>query len=240
MAILLSVGLHLLAVLTVALLPYIKLPEAPPAEQGAVELLMVEQKGAEASAPSQPEQNDAESQPATASKADPAEDSKTPPLPLPPLPPTAQQAEEAVPRQSEQPAPARNEPQASEPVPPVAGNAPVFDLAGTDSESNAIALGDQIIPAQRDDRFRNRPPVFPIEAQMLGQHGAVVVVIHVAENGLANGVDLLKSSGVDSLDRAAIGAVRKWHFRPAMKDGHAVPFDMPFRVVFEVNGRVPR
>jgi protein TonB len=109
----------------------------------------------------------------------------------------------------------------------------VFDLEGTDSESNAIVMGGHVLPAMPDDRFRNRPPVYPIEAQIHNEHGSVVVLIHVSENGLATGADVLESSGVEILDQAALTAVRKWHFRPAMKGGQAVPFDYPFRFVFE-------
>ena len=59
------------------------------------------------------------------------------------------------------------------------------------------------------------------------------MVIHVGANGLANGVDVVETSGVPVLDHAAVAAVRKWRFHPAMKDGQTIPFDMPFRFVFE-------
>jgi len=44
---------------------------------------------------------------------------------------------------------------------------------------------------------------------------------------------VLVSSGYDILDQAAVTAVRKWHFRPAMQEGRSIPFDMPFRFIFE-------
>ena len=68
---------------------------------------------------------------------------------------------------------------------------------------------------------------------MRGDHGAVVVMIHVSEAGVATGADVLESSGVELLDRAAIEAVRRWHFHPAMREGRTIPFDMPFRFIFE-------
>jgi protein TonB len=109
----------------------------------------------------------------------------------------------------------------------------VFDLEGTDSESNAIVMGDHVLPALPDDHFRNRPPIYPMEAQTLGEHGEVVVTIHVGESGLAAGADITESSGFRVLDEAVLTAVRKWHFHPALKDGQAIPFDMPFRFIFE-------
>jgi protein TonB len=116
---------------------------------------------------------------------------------------------------------------------PASATGPVFDLAGTESESNAYVLGAGVVPAQPDDRFRNRPPIFPHDAELRGEHGTVVVVIHVSESGVASSVDVMESSGVASLDRAATDAVRKWHFRPAMQEGRSVPFDMPFRFIFQ-------
>ena len=68
---------------------------------------------------------------------------------------------------------------------------------------------------------------------MLGQHGEVVVLIHVGENGLSSGADVVESSGIAVLDQAAVTAVRKWRFHPAMREGRTIPFDMPFRFVFE-------
>jgi protein TonB len=94
-------------------------------------------------------------------------------------------------------------------------------------------MGQGILPAMPDDRFRNRPPIYPIEAQLHGQHGSVTLLIHVGENGVATGVDVQHSSGVDMLDQAAIAAVRNWRFRPALQDGHPVPFDYPFEFIFE-------
>ena len=108
----------------------------------------------------------------------------------------------------------------------------MFNLEGTESDSNAVALGSRILPAMPDNRFRNRPPAYPVEAVMRGEHGEVVVLIHVAENGLATSAEVVESSGVEVLDQAAVTAVRKWRFRPAMQAGRAIPFDMPFRFIF--------
>ena len=111
----------------------------------------------------------------------------------------------------------------------------IFNIGGTDSESSAIAMGDQITPASIDDRARNRPPVYPPDAARRGQKGAVLVLIHVSPDGLAFGADVLQSSGFLALDRAARDAVLVWRFVPAVKNGVPVPFDIPFRIVFDNN-----
>ncbi|MFL5286717.1 MAG: energy transducer TonB [Rhodopila sp.] len=241
----LSLLVHLLSAGVVILLSPVRLTEHSPSEQGAVELLMVEQKGAE---PSQPGQTDtttpqaaephagapnmaqpekAETMPAEKpAPTPPARDSAAEPVPPPPSP-----SANAAPAPA--PEPVRTEPPPSSRKP---AEAPVFDFAGTDSDTNATVLSSsRILPAMPDDRFRNRPPAYPAEAARRGETGSVLVVIHVAPNGYPTGAEVAESSGSDSLDRAAVAAVRKWRFRPAMKAGVAVPFDMPFRFVFSVN-----
>jgi protein TonB len=244
-AVALSVVVHLAAALLVVLLPRILPKEAQPQEQGTVELLMVEKKGAEPSQAGQPKDTNPTpklSEKSDAAKAvDPKDAAVTPPakaVPTPPLPehgdePTPPPIEQVEPKAAETTTPPPQKEAQAQPMPPRSQEAPVFDLGGTDSESNAIVLGGRVLPAMKDDRFRNRPPVYPVEAETRGEHGSVVVVIHVSENGLASGADLLESSGYDVLDQAAMTAVRKWHFRPAMKEGRPVPFDMPFRFIFE-------
>lgn len=120
-----------------------------------------------------------------------------------------------------------------QPAAPPPQKAPVFDLSGTESESNATVMGAQVVPASQDDRYRNRPPIYPREAQMLREGGTVDLLIHVTNTGVTASVDVLSSSGHPVLDRAAIDAVLKWHFRPALREGRSVAFDLPFRFQFE-------
>lgn len=246
MAVVLSVAVHLAAALLVVLWPRI-LPQEPRSqEQGTVELLMVEQKGAEPGQADQPPADKRESAPLDQKVKTPREEAPQAEAPAPapkpnPAPPIPENAEappdpprEQVPAGPANPdiKPAPKQAQA-QPVPPPSPEAPVFNFEGTGSDSNAVALGNRILPAMPDNRFRNRPPAYPTEAEQRGQHGAVVVVIHVSENGSATGVDVMESSGVEVLDQAAVVAVRKWRFHPAMRAGRAIPFDMPFRFIFE-------
>jgi protein TonB len=243
-AVLLSVGVHLAVAALIVLLPRVMPQEARPQEQGTVELLMVEQKGAQSSPRAQPDDGKpAPERPekeatkpaevavpeARAAPATPIPGNGDEPVPLPaeppaPAPPTARPDDRLAANQTE-----------ARPVPRPAQEAPVFDLEGTESESNAIVLGGNVLPAMPDNRFRNRPPVYPLEAEIRGDHGSVVVSIHVSENGVATGADVIESSGVPLLDQAAVTAVRKWHFHPAMKAGRTVPFDMAFRFIFQAD-----
>ena len=213
-----------------------------PQEQGTVELLMVEQKGPQKPRAEEPPNSQAaQAKPGKIQAAKSETDAERLPPGAVPAPATTEGGDEPAALQpkpvstpSTQPDTQSSGQQTAErPAQPATRDAPVFNLEGTESEANAIASGSQILPATPDNRFRNRPPIYPPEAEMRGQHGTVVVLIHVSETGVASGADVLESSGVKTLDQAAVAAVRKWHFHPAMKAGSLVPFDMPFRFVFE-------
>ena len=129
----------------------------------------------------------------------------------------------------------REAPQQPAPAETASPAGPVFDLDGTDSDTNAMVMSGRILPASPDNRFRNRPPTYPLDAAMRNESGDVRLVIHVAADGLAAGVEIVDSSGWTSLDQAAVAAVRKWRFHPALKDGQPVPFDMSFIFNFRAN-----
>jgi periplasmic protein TonB len=232
----LSLGLHV--ALLVALLawfgrgpPVMDVPD----RRGAVELVLVEHEGSgPPAAPPEPAPDVAASTP--------AEEPAQPPPPSPPQPAETAETEEALPLPPPPPPPAPS-PQPARPstapspaAPPVrqAMRAPEINLGGTDSETNAIVRGPSVIPARVDAMFRNKEPVYPPEAVRRAEQGAVMLLIHVSPEGLASGVDVLKSSGYRSLDRAARDAVTAWHFLPAVKDGEPIPFDMALRVNFQL------
>jgi protein TonB len=231
-----SLGLHV--VLLAGLLIWFgrgSLPGDAPDKEGAVELVMVEAQGSGPPAvPPQPAPEISETKP----PEEPA-----PAAPSPPRPVDSTEAGEQLPLPSPAP-PATPSPDPVEPsaptppapAPPVqeATQAPEIRLPGNDSETNAFVIGDRVIPASIDAKFRNKEPVYPPEAARRAEHGAVILLIHVSPEGLASSVDVLESSGHVSLDRAAHDAVAAWHFRPAVKDGQPIPFDMPIRVTFQL------
>ena len=181
-----------------------------------------------AEAKKEPKEQETPDKAAAAPPSPPAPEAPAPDVP-PPTPPAEAQAKAETTTPPPQETPQQTPEKAPQSAP---AKAPVFDLTGTESESNAIVLGGPVIPASQDNRYRNRPPVYPRDAQMRGETGTVEVLIHVTDAGLTGGVDLLASSGSASLDRAAVDAVWKWHFRPALKEGRSVPFDLPFRFEF--------
>lgn len=59
----------------------------------------------------------------------------------------------------------------------------------------------------------------------------------VTADGRVVDTAVLKSSGVSSLDRAAIDAVSRWRFRPGRRHGLAVEMDIALPVRFVVRQR---
>ena len=212
-AVLLSLALHALLLTAV----WVMRPgDQPPdrynlTNQGGIELLPVEVMGAEA-----------ESQTAS-SETTPPPTAAAPPDPSPPVEQHAEGADVPVP----------NEP--TPPEPPSAQQSSLsFNFAGTDSLSNATVTGPNLIPASPDNKARNRPPIYPMEAARQGQRGTVIVLIHVSPFGVTEGAEIMQSSGFQALDQAALDAVRSWRFRPAIQDGQAIAFDMPMKFVFTI------
>ena len=110
-----------------------------------------------------------------------------------------------------------------------------FDKDAVESDTNALVTGDLIVPASPDIKFHNRKPSYPMDAARRGEHGAVILLIHVAPDGLVSGVDVMQTSGFPLLDQAARDAVLTWHFLPSVKDGQPIETDMPMRIVFALD-----
>jgi protein TonB len=236
-----SLGLHAAALSAVLLLLRAGTPTADtPDKPTEVELVMEEHRGdlAPAAAPAQPappsppaakpppeEPRQAEAQAAPAPVEAPVE---AQPEPAEPVPATDQKTSDQTAKPEPAPAetPVKEAMREAEPPPPAAQPAPRISLRGTDSPSDARAWGDQVLPAAPNALFHNRPPEYPRDAALNGEHGIVVVLIHVSPAGTAAGVDLVRSSGYESLDRAASLAVQRWRFLPAVKDGQPVASDM--------------
>jgi periplasmic protein TonB len=75
-------------------------------------------------------------------------------------------------------------------------------------------------------------PSYPSEALRNGDSGTVLLRVHVGPDGVPYAVDLVRSSRSRALDRAANDAVRRWRFRPAMRDGQPVAGEVEVPISF--------
>ena len=83
-------------------------------------------------------------------------------------------------------------------------------------------------------------PHWPAEARQARRGGRVVVRATVGNDGFVKAVSVYRSSGVDSLDRSAVLAVRRWRFQPARRFGLAVEMDVGVPINFHVGLGITR
>jgi protein TonB len=90
-------------------------------------------------------------------------------------------------------------------------------LDGTDAEPAEPA------PVLRKLRVvEMRPPTYPPSARRQGIEGTVRVRVLVGPDGKVIQALVVKTSGDDALDAAALEAVVDWRFEPAQLDGEPV------------------
>jgi TonB family protein len=69
---------------------------------------------------------------------------------------------------------------------------------------------------------------YPFWARMLDQEGTSELSFTVLADGTVSGVNVTKSSGYEELDDAAVDCVKRWHYRPGIRDNQLV--DTPLNV----------
>jgi len=94
---------------------------------------------------------------------------------------------------------------------------------GTDSGTASTAKGRGGTGDHSPAAYLNNPaPGYPDSARRQRQEGTVYLRVLVSTSGQASQVLVAGSSGVSSLDEAALRAVRRWRFKPASQDGRPI------------------
>ena len=133
---------------------------------------------------------------------------------------------ELKPAEPAKPAPPTKIEQARPAPKPAAPKVQANSNFGSANDAQTAAAG--FLPApivfEGKPRFRHppTPAVYPQRAIELNQQGEVVVRARLDPAGTAVEIVLHRSCGHQLLDRAALAAVREWHFHPAMRDGRPV------------------
>ncbi|MCD9006904.1 energy transducer TonB [Luteimonas sp. XNQY3] len=81
-----------------------------------------------------------------------------------------------------------------------------------------------------------QPPEYPRASMRRGERGDVLLRVKVGADGRVDGVDVVSSSQHRRLDRAAVSAVRRWRFEPAMRDGQPVAGELQIPFSFAPEG----
>ncbi|MGH8090458.1 MAG: TonB family protein [Rudaea sp.] len=125
------------------------------------------------------------------------------------------------------PAPLKARPHTAPVAPPVisvvaASSLPVatIDIAPPALTSPANTATQETAPSAI--AYGSRTQVaYPLEALRNREQGTVILSVLVGADGSVLGVEIEKTSGSRSLDRAAREAVAKWRFHPATRNGVA-------------------
>jgi TonB family protein len=74
-------------------------------------------------------------------------------------------------------------------------------------------------------------PEYSEQARKVGLQGTCTLLVVVEADGHASHIRVIKSLGM-GLDEKAIEAVKRWKFKPALKDGNPVPVQIAIAVAF--------
>ena len=168
-----------------------------------------------------------------------AEPPPPPPKPLQPVltPPTTPQP----------PAPATPEPPAVLAAPTAAPTAPAVPAAApapppppappaTAPVPSAPPPPAKVeLPTSKADYLHNPPPDYPRMSKRLGEQGKVVVKVLIGEDGRAQKVERLTTSGFERLDKSAMEAAMRWRYVPGKRGGvaEAMWYQVPIQFTLE-------
>ena len=134
----------------------------------------------------------------------------------PPISETSHQPNPETTEQSEQiksePAHSQNETAAETPQNETAAETPQNETAKPSGSIIGKKSNSKNIIEYKPDFTIDKMPVYPMSARRLGQQGTVGVNAYIDGSGKVLNVVAARSSGVKSLDEAAVAAVRCWSF----------------------------
>ena len=80
------------------------------------------------------------------------------------------------------------------------------------------------LPSADAAGLNNKAPVYPMLSRKRKEQGTVWLLLLVSKEGQVTQLKLKKTSGFDRLDQAALQAVKKWKFQPALKQGQPIDY----------------
>lgn len=87
---------------------------------------------------------------------------------------------------------------------------------------------------ERAEYLNNPPPKYPDQARRRKHEGVVTLLVEIDSRGKVTSLNINKSSGHSSLDRAAKKAVKRWRFTPALAGSKQVSSRVIVPVEFQL------
>jgi periplasmic protein TonB len=123
-------------------------------------------------------------------------------------------------------------------TPPLEDTVPEIEVPVDEPAPNAITAETSPAPpvAETANMKVNKrvDPVYPAGSRRDGEQGTGMFKVLVDEKGRPLDVQVLKSTGFPRLDTAALEAIRKWAFSPAMQGGQGVQSWTRVQVAFQL------
>lgn len=116
-------------------------------------------------------------------------------------------------------------------------SAPVEKTATEVLASQPVSSPPGLPDAEPDYKagYLNNPrPAYPMVARRMGWQGRVVLNVEVLAEGACGAVSVLRSSGHEVLDNAAMNTVKGWRFTPARYAGRIVTQWFKLPIVFSL------
>jgi periplasmic protein TonB len=160
-------------------------------------------------------------------RRDDARDEDT--VPLPPPPAARPKLNEPLPQPVEPLVLEKKQAQLPK-VEAVAEEVAQASVESTPSRAQAGAEDDDLPPAL----VSNPAPPYPPEARAAGHQGVVMLLVTVSPLGTVEKLSLYQSSGVATLDQAALAAVPHWRFQSGKRRGMPTQYDVRVPVRFSI------
>jgi TonB family protein len=103
------------------------------------------------------------------------------------------------------------------------------DFAEDQTFSQFQRISKGMKPPKATDAPDPKFPDLPPDAE---QHGTVVMLVGINAKGRVEAVRVLRSDE-PAFEASAVNTVKKWKFRPAERNGHAVPVQVTVEMKFE-------
>lgn len=88
---------------------------------------------------------------------------------------------------------------------------------------------------EQAEYLSNPPPEYPQQARRRRQEGTVTLLVSIDAQGVVTELQIEKSSGFSTLDRAAEKTVKKWRFAPALIGTRQVASKVIVPIRFKLN-----
>lgn len=115
----------------------------------------------------------------------------------------------------------------------------ITDTAPTTAIQNVQAKDPNAAVTSPKGSNRNRitSSDYPDLSRRLSEQGTTVLKITIDTSGTVVEADVVKSSGYQRLDEAAVNMVKnKWHYTPAMQYGKPIQFTANINIVWKLSG----